>query len=169
MGCHFLLQCIQVYSESEVAPSCQALTDLMECSLPGSSAPGSFQARVSLIPYLTRCPEPGCVLPLVKPPTTTSEPPSLPCTESTSSCPCEIPQHIFLSPHLGPCTDIGWISPLFNPPDKHSWPLLSVPALNQSRSCPFKSPPAPTPEPTARSLRSTSLGLALGRAPNAYS
>ena len=46
MGCHFLLQCIKVKSESEVAQSCTTLSDPMDCSLPGSSAHGIFQARV---------------------------------------------------------------------------------------------------------------------------
>ena len=46
MGCHFLLQCMKVKSESEVAQSCTTLSNLMECSLPGSSVHGIFQARV---------------------------------------------------------------------------------------------------------------------------
>ena len=46
VGCHFLLQCIKVKSESEVAQSCPTLSDFMDCSLPGSSAHGIFQARV---------------------------------------------------------------------------------------------------------------------------
>ena len=46
VGCHFLLQCMQVKSESEVAQSCLTLSDPMDCSLPGSSVHGSFQARV---------------------------------------------------------------------------------------------------------------------------
>ena len=33
-------------SESEVAQSCPTLSDPMDCSLPGSSAHGIFQARV---------------------------------------------------------------------------------------------------------------------------
>ena len=37
VGCHFLLQCMQVKSESEVAQSCPTLSDLMDCSLPGFS------------------------------------------------------------------------------------------------------------------------------------
>ena len=45
-GCHFLLQCMKVKSESEVAQSCQTLRDPMDCSLPGSSIHGIFQARV---------------------------------------------------------------------------------------------------------------------------
>ena len=44
VGCHFLLQCMKVKSESEVAQSC--LSDPMDCSLPGSSIHGIFQARV---------------------------------------------------------------------------------------------------------------------------
>ena len=44
--CHFLLQCMKVKSESEVAQSCPTLSDPMDCSLPGSSVHGIFQARV---------------------------------------------------------------------------------------------------------------------------
>ena len=46
MGCHFLLQCMKVKSESEVAQSYPTLSDPMDCSLPGSSIHGIFQARV---------------------------------------------------------------------------------------------------------------------------
>ena len=46
VGCHFLLQCVKVRSESEVTQSCPTPSDLMECSLPGSSVHGIFQARV---------------------------------------------------------------------------------------------------------------------------
>ena len=46
VDCHFLLQCMKVKSESEVTQSCPTLSDLMDCSLPGSSIHGIFQARV---------------------------------------------------------------------------------------------------------------------------
>ena len=46
VGCHFLLQCMKVESESEVTQSCLALSDPMDCSLPGSSIHGIFQATV---------------------------------------------------------------------------------------------------------------------------
>ena len=46
VGCHFLLQCMKVKSESEVAESCPTLSDPMDCSLPGSSVHWIFQARV---------------------------------------------------------------------------------------------------------------------------
>ena len=46
VGCHFLLQCMKVKSESEVAQSCLTLSDPMDCSLAGSSVHGIFQARV---------------------------------------------------------------------------------------------------------------------------
>ena len=46
VGCHFLLQCMKVKSESEVTQSCLTLRNPMDCSLPASSAHGIFQARV---------------------------------------------------------------------------------------------------------------------------
>ena len=64
-GLHFLLQGMKVESESEVAQLCPTLSDPMDCSLPGSSVHGIFQARVlewvsealdnlkMLVPYLS--------------------------------------------------------------------------------------------------------------------
>ena len=46
VGCHFLLQYMKVKSESEVTQSCPTLSDPRDCSLPGSSIHGIFQARV---------------------------------------------------------------------------------------------------------------------------
>ena len=46
VGCHFLLPCTKVKSESEVVESCPTLSDPMDYSLPGSSVHGIFQARV---------------------------------------------------------------------------------------------------------------------------
>ena len=46
VGCHFLLQCMKVKSESEIAQLCPTLSDPMDCSPPGSSVHGTFQARV---------------------------------------------------------------------------------------------------------------------------
>ena len=46
VGCHFLLQYVKVKSESEVAQSCLTPSDPMDCSPPGSSIHGIFQARV---------------------------------------------------------------------------------------------------------------------------
>ena len=46
VGCHFLLQCMKMKSESEVTQSCPTLSDPMDCSPPGSSVRGIFQARV---------------------------------------------------------------------------------------------------------------------------
>ena len=46
VGCHFLLQCMKVKSESEVAQLCPTLSYPMDCSPPGSSIHGIFQARV---------------------------------------------------------------------------------------------------------------------------
>ena len=46
VGCHFLLQCMKEKSEREVTQSCLTLSNPMDCSLPGSSVHGIFQARV---------------------------------------------------------------------------------------------------------------------------
>ena len=46
VGCHFLLQCMKVKSESEVTQSCLTIRDPMDCSLSGSSVHGIFQARI---------------------------------------------------------------------------------------------------------------------------
>ena len=46
VACHFLLQCMKVKSESEVAQRCPTLSNPMDCSLPGASIHGIFQARV---------------------------------------------------------------------------------------------------------------------------
>ena len=46
VGCHFLLQCMKVKSESQVTQSCLTLSDPLDCSPPGSSVHGIFQARV---------------------------------------------------------------------------------------------------------------------------
>ena len=46
VGRHFLLQCMKVKSQSKVAQSYPTLSDTMDCSLPGSSVYGIFQARV---------------------------------------------------------------------------------------------------------------------------
>ena len=46
VGCYFLLQCMNMKSETEVAQSCPTLSDPMDRSLPGSSVHGIFQARV---------------------------------------------------------------------------------------------------------------------------
>ena len=50
VGCHFLLQCMKVKSESEVTQSCLTLRDPMDCSPPGSSIPvhGIFQASTGV-------------------------------------------------------------------------------------------------------------------------
>ena len=44
--CHFLLQCMEVKSESEDIQSYPTLRHPMDCSPPGSSVHGIFQARV---------------------------------------------------------------------------------------------------------------------------
>ena len=59
VGCHFLLQCMKVKSESEAAQSCPTLSDPMDWSPPGSSVHGIFQARVlewGAIAFSVPCP-----------------------------------------------------------------------------------------------------------------
>ena len=46
VGCHVLIQCMKVKSESEVTQSCLTLCDPMDSSLPGSTVHGIFQARI---------------------------------------------------------------------------------------------------------------------------
>ena len=48
VGCHFLLQCMKVKSQSEVIQSCPTLRDPMDCSPPGSSIHGISKALLSL-------------------------------------------------------------------------------------------------------------------------
>ena len=65
VGCHFLLQYMEVKSESEVAQSCLTLSDPMDCSPPGSSVHGIFQARVlewGAIAFSQRVPEKHLIL-----------------------------------------------------------------------------------------------------------
>ena len=62
VGCHFLLQCMKVKSESEVVQLCLTLRDPMDCSLPASSIHRIFQARVLewvAIPSPEDFPNPG--------------------------------------------------------------------------------------------------------------
>ena len=46
VGCHVLLQCMKVKSESEVAQSCPTPSNPMDCSLPVSPVHGTLQVRV---------------------------------------------------------------------------------------------------------------------------
>ena len=55
VGCHFLLQCMKVKSEREVAQSCPTLSDPVDCSPPGSSVHGICQARVLEWGAMLRC------------------------------------------------------------------------------------------------------------------
>ena len=48
VGCHFLLQCMKLKSEREVAQSCPTLSDPTDCSLSGSSIHGIFQEKVNM-------------------------------------------------------------------------------------------------------------------------
>ena len=59
VGCHFLLQCTEVKSESEVAKSCLTLSDPMDCSLPGSSVHGR-SIFISSVHFLGKSTGVGC-------------------------------------------------------------------------------------------------------------
>ena len=62
LGCHFLLQGTKVKSESEVAQSYATLKNPMNCSLPGSSINGIFQARVLECVAIAFSTKPGYVI-----------------------------------------------------------------------------------------------------------
>ena len=49
VGCHFLLPCMKVKSESEVTQSCLTLSDPMDCSPPGSSIHGIFHVALMVV------------------------------------------------------------------------------------------------------------------------
>ena len=55
VGCHFLLQCMKVKSESEGAQSFPTLSDPMDCSLPGYSVHGFSRQE-----YWSGVPLPQC-------------------------------------------------------------------------------------------------------------
>ena len=59
VGCHFLLQCMKVKSESKVTQSCPTPSNPMDCSPPGSSVHRICQARVlewgAIVFSLVRC------------------------------------------------------------------------------------------------------------------
>ena len=55
VGCHCLLQCVKMKSESEVAQSCPTLCNLMDCSLPGSPIPGILKASGVGCHFLLQC------------------------------------------------------------------------------------------------------------------
>ena len=69
VGCHFLLQCMKVKSEREVAQSCLTLSDPLECSLPGSPAAYQFSPSIgfSRQEYCSELPLPSPSEPLGKP------------------------------------------------------------------------------------------------------
>ena len=54
VGCHFLLQCMKVKSESEVAQSCPTLRDPMDCSLHPWDFPGN-STGVGAIAFSNQC------------------------------------------------------------------------------------------------------------------
>ena len=67
VGCHFLLQCMKVKSESEVTQSCPTLSDPIDCSLPVSSVHGIFQERVLEWGAIAFSGRSGCIFPKVCP------------------------------------------------------------------------------------------------------
>ena len=67
VGCHFLLQCIKVKSQSEVTQSCPTLSNPIDCSLPGSSVHGIFQERVLEWGAIAFSGRSGCIFPKVCP------------------------------------------------------------------------------------------------------
>ena len=53
VGCHFLLKCMKVKSESEVVQSCPTLSNPMDYGLPGSSVHGTERPVVKYpVPYI---------------------------------------------------------------------------------------------------------------------
>ena len=96
VGCHFLLQCMKVKSESEVAQLCSTRSDPMDCSLPGFSVHGTFQERVlerGTIAFST---------PALQADTLPSEPPGKPYwlfsmqqSDSLILCPAALCNHSF--------------------------------------------------------------------------
>ena len=85
VGCHFLLQCMKVKSESEVTQSCLTLSDSTDCSLPGSSVHGIFQARVLEWGAIAFPGNQLCVYIYPLPLESSSPPPSQPSKSSQSS------------------------------------------------------------------------------------
>ena len=85
VGCHFLIQCMKVKSESEVSQSCLTPSDPMDCSPPGSSIHGSFQTRVlewgarafsdTYCSHVLKCLSLSCVQLFVTPSTVASQAP----------------------------------------------------------------------------------------------
>ena len=83
VGCHFLLQCVKVTRENKVAQSCPTLSDPMDCSLPGSSIHGIFQARVLEWGAIAFSPTPP--RDPIKQPHPIKTPHPMACLQSTSS------------------------------------------------------------------------------------
>ena len=94
VGCHFLLQCRKVKSESEVAQSCPIPSSPMDCSLPGSSVHGIFQARV--LEWGAIATTPKCKLPAQS----FSPNPHYPCNTSTWEFSMPVIELLFLPPSL---------------------------------------------------------------------
>ena len=115
VGCHFLLQCMKVKSESEVAQSCPTLSDPMDCSLPGSSIHDIFQARILEWGAIAFSEKNGHVLPNIS----GSQKSEMGLTGLESKCVCGCcfsggswGEGVF-QPH--PCPEAGHISWLLTP------------------------------------------------------
>ena len=107
VGCHFLLQCMKVKSESEVAQSCPTLSDPMDCSPPGSPSMGlSRQEHCLLLGTRSLQARVGCLF--------VSVPTSSTCTAMEELC-CHVtlslPTYLHVSSRgLGGCLRTGAIS-----------------------------------------------------------
>ena len=115
VGCHSLLQCMKMKSESEVTQLCLTLSDPMDCSPPGSSIHGIFQPRVlewgaidfDLVPFKSTSDIPSCLL-LVHNPLAPSK---VICLRCLLSFPLSAPYPAWLNP-LTDCPPLLPCSPL---------------------------------------------------------
>ena len=130
VGCPFLLQCIKVKSESEVAQSCLTLHDPMDCSLPGSSTMGfSRQEDWSGVPL----PSPIAI----NGPHQFRTPTTYKIDLGTCGCFLDQAQSSSLAMTLlGSC--LSSLGSWFYPPSPflfcNKWPLLAAERLSQSAS-----------------------------------
>ena len=131
VGCHFLLQCMKVKRESEVAQSCPTPSDPMDCSPPGSSIHGIFQASVLELHRLLylQIPSLTCLLP------------------SKMKLVFILFCWGFALFHNGTCTMKPWI--LHVEVHWRGWPAR----VERKRQCPLRSKTDPSPLWTSNSLQ----------------